>query len=222
MTDIIPSILTTDIKEVEALLAESAQVGDRVHIDIIDGTFADNTTIDPSVMAGIDTTLDFDFHLMTKEPLDWVAKCVNAFADRIFGQIEEMSDQMKFLEEVHRRNLDAGLAIDLETDTAALKSETYAVTDAVLIMSVKAGFGGQEFEKIALKKIGEVNDIRQRDSLNFKICVDGGITPDNIGKVVEAGADQVVIGGNRLFKRDLSRSVSEFKDAISGVEGLGE
>lgn len=222
MIEIIPSILTTDIKEVEALLAESAQVGDRVHIDIIDGAFADNTTIDPSVMTGIDTTLDFDFHLMTKEPLDWVAKCVNAFADRIFGQIEEMSDQMQFLEEVHRRNLDAGLAIDLETNLDALKGETYAVTDAVLIMSVKAGFGGQEFEKIALKKIAEINDIRQRDSLNFKICVDGGITPNNIEEVLKAGADQVVVGGSRLFKGDSSRSVTEFKDAIAGEERLGE
>ena len=93
MIEIIPAILTSDPQELKDLLirCEDASVG-RVQIDIVDGVFAKNKTIDPSVILNLnlDLNLSLDFHLMVKEPINWIERCVSVGADRIIGQVELM------------------------------------------------------------------------------------------------------------------------------------
>ncbi len=72
MVEIIPSILTNDPEEAKELVARCEDVVERVSIDIIDGKFAKNKTIDPSAIADIDTTLKIDYQLMVYEPINWI------------------------------------------------------------------------------------------------------------------------------------------------------
>lgn len=214
MVEIIPAILTNDIREIEEKLRRAEGVVRRVQIDIIDGQFAANRTIDPSFLENIDTDLNLDFHLMTKEPADWVERTVRGGADRIIGQIESMSDQVGFIGKVAEVGPSVGLAIDVDTDIEKIDQTIITNLDVVLVMSVKAGFGGQEFDPSALLKVNELDKIRVRDDTPFKICVDGGINEDNIKKVVKAGADEVAIG--RVFEGDLAENLEKFRKAVYG------
>ena len=214
MVEIIPAILTNDIREIEEKLRRAEGVVRRVQIDIIDGQFAANRTIDPSFLENIDTDLNLDFHLMTKEPVDWVERAVRGGADRIIGQIESMSDQVGFIGKVAEVGLSVGLAIDVDTDIEKIDQTIITNLDVVLVMAVKAGFGGQKFDLSALLKVSELDKIRVRDDTPFKICVDGGINEDNIKKVVKAGADEVAIG--RIFERDLAENLEKFRKAAYG------
>jgi ribulose-phosphate 3-epimerase len=66
--------------------------------------------------------------------------------------------------------------------------------DLILIMSVNPGFGGQSFIPSALKKI---QDVRQRITAtgkHIRLEVDGGIKPDNVRAIADAGADTFVAG----------------------------
>jgi len=80
---IIPSLLTDSPSELRKLVTQSEGEVNRVHVDILDGVYAENKTVDPSAMQNIETKLLVDFHLMVDEPVNWVEKCLRAGADRI-------------------------------------------------------------------------------------------------------------------------------------------
>lgn len=212
MVQIIPAILTANVREVEDKLKIVEETCERVQIDIIDGVFANNKTIDPSALEFIETDLKLDFHLMTKEPVDWVERCVRGMADRIIGQIEMMSDQIAFVGKVQEVGLSVGLAIDLETPISALDPTILTNLDVVLLMAVPAGFGGQKFDTRVLDKIRELDKIRARDDSPFKICVDGGETIDTIDETHFEGADEAVIG-KKIFTGDLAENLKNYQKA---------
>ncbi|MEK7182780.1 MAG: hypothetical protein AAB694_01330, partial [Patescibacteria group bacterium] len=183
MVTIIPAILTNDPKELEEKLNRLGGIVQRVQIDIVDGVFANNKTILPDVLEGVETNLLIDFQLMTKEPKEWVERCVRGLADRIFGHVERMSSQLDFIGKVQEVGAKVGLALDLETPVSAIERVLFNNLDAVLVMSVKAGFGGHEFDPSVLEKIRQLDEIRARDDTPFRICVDGGINEKNIARV---------------------------------------
>lgn len=198
MVEVIPAILTADRQELTRLVGEARGRTKRLQVDIVDGVFADNKTVGPSAIESVDTALLIDFHLMVKEPIDWVEKCVSAGADRVIGQIEMMEDQVKFVEKVQEAGVEVGLAIDLETSVSELDSIILNELDVILVMSVPAGFGGQKFDKTAIDKIRELDQIRQQGMTHFRICVDGGVTENIFRKLETAGADEVSMG-RRFF-----------------------
>lgn len=212
MVEIIPAILTLDKAELEEKIILLEGITQRVQIDIVDGKFANNKTIEPDVLGEIDTNLKIDFHLMCKEPSDWIESCIRGMADRIIGQIEMMNDQVEFVGRVQEAGLLVGLAVDIETPISDIDPVILTNLDVVLVMSVKAGFGGQPFDKRALDKIKELDEIRIQDSTPFRICVDGGINESNIVEVRRAGADEVAIG-EHLFKEDLSTHIKKLQRA---------
>ena len=65
-------------------------------------------------------------------------------------------------------------------------------------MTIKAGFGGQQFIAEHLEKVRMANAIRERTGGTFRIEVDGGISPANADDAVRAGAD-VLVAGNAIF-----------------------
>lgn len=199
MIKIIPAILTSDPRELEEQLRLLEGKVKRVQIDIIDGVFAQNRTVVPDVVGQVETNLLIDFHLMTKEPIDWVEKCVGGGADRITGHVEMMSSQEDFVGKVVEVGAKVGLALDLKTPISAIDKNLLNNLDVVLVMAVKAGFGGQEFDSQVLDKIKMLDEIRSRDDTPFRICVDGGINEENIKDVAKAGADEVAIGALRAL-----------------------
>lgn len=217
MIHIIPAILTNSVNELREMLAKCEGNVNRVQIDILDGIFAENVTIDPLYVDVVSTNLLIDYHLMVKEPIEWIDKCVIGKADRVIGQIEMMWSQKLFIEEVKERGLKVGLALDLDTSVEKLDPAVLYAVDVILVMSVKAGFGGQEFNQKVLQKIEELDHIRARDELNFKICDDGGISLENIDEVHADGVDEVAIG-KRLFEGDLKENIERFTKAGHGVQ----
>ncbi|MCS7092028.1 MAG: ribulose-phosphate 3-epimerase [Patescibacteria group bacterium] len=214
MLKIIPAILSNSKDEVCKLLSICEGQVDRVQIDVVDNQFAKNATIDPIVIADYKTKLFLDYHLMVCDPYSWVDKCVKANADRIIGQIEMMDNQMEFMDIVTSFNKKVGLAIDIETDIAEIDDLVLDDIDVVLVMSVKAGFGGQKFQEKALEKIEKLAEIRQDYNYAYLICVDGGINSDNIHKVYQAGADEVCIGRS-LFNGEISENIENLKNVLT-------
>ena len=212
MIEIIPSILTNNPKDLRELLGRCEGVTERVQIDVVDGIFVENRSVDLGVFSGIETDLNLDFHLMVKEPINWVERCIQAGADRIIGQIEMMQNQVDFVGKIQEVGASVGLALDLDSPVTDLDSTILNSLDVVLIMSVKAGFGGQEFDKKALKKIKDLDDIRARDDTPFKIQDDGGITLQSVYNVHRLGVEEVSIG-RKLFEGDLGENLKKFQKA---------
>ena len=209
MIEIVPSILTNDPDEAKLLLSRCEGLVGRVQIDIIDGKFNENKTIDPSVFMDSDTEIKFDYHLMVYEPVNWVERAIRGQADRIIGQIEQMSDQLEFVGKVQEVGAEVGLGLDLDTPIARIDPVILTNLDVVLVMSVPAGHGGQDFEKRSLSKIKELEEIRARDNSPYKIQDDGGISLESVYNVHRSGADEVSIG-RKIFDGDLAVTFAKF------------
>ncbi len=213
MAIIIPSPISNDPNEIKNWIEQCEDLVEKFQIDIIDGEFAANKTVDPSVFSDLESSLRLDYHLMVRNPIDWVERCVRGMAERIIGQIEMMESQIEFIGKVQATGCKVGLALDIETPLGALDKEILTDLDTVLILNGSAGFGGQPFDKRALGKIKELNELRKKDDTPFSIISDIGITPENAKEIVEAGADELAIG-IRLFERDLKTNLEEFEKEI--------
>ncbi|HTM77091.1 MAG TPA: ribulose-phosphate 3-epimerase, partial [Devosia sp.] len=84
----------------------------------------------------------------------------------------------------------AGLAINPVTALASIAS-SLELCDLLLVMSVKAGFGGQSFDKVALDKLQLARGMVGPDAL---LEVDGGVNEQTIGQCASAGAQLFVVG----------------------------
>lgn len=210
--EIIPSILTDDPDFLKERLDEANDVCERVHIDIIDGVYADNKTVPPESMLNLDHLIRWDFHLMVNNPVHWVNKCASSGADRIIAQIEMMSNQREFIEKVLKTGSEVGLALDIGSGPDLIDKEILDSLDVILVMSVPAGFGGQKFHNEALNVIDELDQIRKENGYRYKIADDGGITYEFVDDVKREGADQAIIG-NRLFNGGLAKNIVAFQKA---------
>ena len=198
-----PAILSGDINIIrqQIELAKSVEEIETVQIDVIDALFAEALTVTPQdlVEANIDFgDLKIDFHLMTDEPMDYVWELVEYAQDlpirAVFGQVEKMSFQPAFLEEVKKHDWVAGLALDLYTPIDEIKIGSWEWIDAILLMAVKAGAQGQKLNSLVFNKIKETQDLITKIAEPVKIFIDGGVNEDNIGQLDQAGVNGVAIG----------------------------
>ena len=63
-----------------------------------------------------------------------------------------------------------------------------------MVMAVKPGAAGQEFDESVLQKIKILNYTRKKHGLKYLISVDGGINQNTAKMCWDAGADLLVSG----------------------------
>ena len=187
---VIPDVLLRDPVDIQAKITAVAGLAERFHVDIIDGVFADNLTVTPADLGGVDFgTLAIDLHLMVDDPTSWVGECVAIKPGRIIAHIERMGRQRVWVDAVRTYSPAAvGLALDLFTPVSSLDEEVLEGATAVLLMSVKAGYSGQAFHPQVLAKVREL-----RSRYEGRIIVDGGVTPEVVPSIAQAGADEVAV-----------------------------
>lgn len=200
MIKIAPSILSADFsrlgEEIELLDKSGADV---IHIDVMDGHFVPNLTFGMPVVKAIRkyTKLPFDVHLMIENPAMYVKDFIDAGADIITVHYESDRHIDRTINLIKENGCKAGIVINPGTAVEAIK-HLIPIVDMILIMSVNPGFGGQKFIEYSVEKIKEVRTIADEVNKDLMIEVDGGITTDNIKKVVAAGAD-VIVAGSAVF-----------------------
>lgn len=207
---IVPAILSGDVAEVQRLLDMAKSLPDcqLVQIDIIDGWFADNVTVTPTDLWELDFgQLQVDLHLMTEEPMDFVFEALE-FKDKlpaisITAQIEHMTSQLVFVEQVKNVGWQVGLSLDFFTPAEAIDADLLPKLDLIQVMGIEAGFQGQEFSSQALETVKDVKEILKKQELETMVVVDGGVKLNNISKIIEAGVDRVVVGSALWQAEDL-------------------
>ena len=78
-----------------------------------------------------------------------------------------------------------------------------------LIMTVEPGFGGQKYIEASTEKIRTLRKMINESGCDTDIEVDGGIKTDNVGKILEAGAN-VIVSGSGVFRGNPGENVRSF------------
>jgi ribulose-phosphate 3-epimerase len=196
MALIAPSILSADFTILGEEIKRAEQAGaDWIHVDVMDGRFVPNITIGQEVVRSIRrvTSIPFDVHLMIVEPERYIKEFAEAGSDYITVHYEASVHLHRTVQSIKEEGVRAGVSINPATPVMVL-DEIIAELDLVLIMSVNPGFGGQGFIEESLRKISQLKRLRDERGLNFLIEVDGGIKVDNAQRVIDAGADVLVMG----------------------------
>jgi len=208
----VPSILSADFARLadEIAMVESAGVS-MVHLDVMDGHFVPNITIGPPVIAKLRkcSSLVFDTHLMISEPGKYAERFIEAGADHITFHIEVADEPQRLIDKLHKLGCSAGICLNPETPVEAIEG-VGPLCDMVLVMTVRPGFGGQEFMPEAAKKIARIREIVGPD---VRIEVDGGIDPQTTPIVVSYGADTLVAGNAIFAKTDRIAAINALREA---------
>jgi len=213
---IIPAILTDSFLTLQDQMnaVKSSDHIETIHVDIIDGQFADNITVTPLDL----TVADFDqfkvdFHLMTEEPMDFVFECAGLREylpiRQIIGQVERMSHQLDFVEEVIRNGWQPALALDLFTPLEAIDEDVWPQLHSILIMSVEAGVQEQTFNRAALEKVREIRRVYPSIE-QMNIMVDGGVKTLNAKEILKSGANELVVGSALWNSTDPVAKIEDF------------
>lgn len=215
MVTIVPAILETSLLEFKKKLSLIWGSVTRVQVDVIDGKFSKITTIVPEDLAQIDTVVAFDVHLMVEKPEEWIKRCVAGGVDRVFGQVEMMEDKVAFIGDAQAEGLSVGLAYDVDTPLGDLEKYINDI-DAVLLMGVKAGEQGKEFDERILAKIKALRKL----SKTIDIVVDGGLDEEKIKRCIAAE------WAEEIEEDELNRSVALLEFAVGshlfGAENVKE
>ena len=198
---IAPSILAADFAHL-ADEADAVAGADWLHVDVMDAHFVPNLTIGLPVVQSLRkaTDLPLDCHLMIDDPDLWAPRYAEAGAANVTFHAEAAADAVRTARAVHDAGSLAGLAIDRDTPLEPYL-ELLSAFDMLLIMTIKAGFGGQDFIAEMLPKVRLAREHVTAGHLRLFIEVDGGIDADTIEAAAEAGAD-VFVAGTAVYGSD--------------------
>lgn len=214
-TIIAPSILSLDFRQMTTQLKRVEIAGAKwLHYDVMDGVFVDNISFGPALLNTIDQVSDLflDVHLMITRPEKYFDAFIANGADMITIHVECYRDAktgISAIAALHEKGIKAGITLRPSTPIDTVIPYLKYV-DAVLVMSVEPGFGGQKFIVSTIERIARLDEMRRLNHYNFLISVDGGINQETGSKCKKAGAD-VLVAGSYVFANDIEQAVSSLQ-----------
>jgi ribulose-phosphate 3-epimerase len=209
MPIIAPSLLAANFlsldKECRMINESEAQW---LHLDVMDGRFVPNISFGLTVIQQVTKANNkiSDVHLMIVEPEKYIQAFKDAGADVLSIHIEASPHLHRSVEMIKSLGMQAGVAVNPHTPISFLK-DIIADVDVVNLMSVNPGFGGQQFIPHTLNKIRELRAMIDEQGLDVKIEIDGGITVENAGAILKAGADVLVVGSTVFGSKDPKETI---------------
>ncbi len=202
-----PSLITLDMCNLEGqckLIEDSGL--EMLHVDILDGYFS------PSMPLGLETVkqlrkktnLEFEAHLMVKDPQFFVDELIEAGVSQIVFHMETCEHIDGMLNYIHSRGVRAGVALKPSTSLCELE---YILDkcDAVLLMLINPGYAqvkGEAQVTYSAKKIHDLHEMIVARKLDTKVILDGRISTENIRTSGMSGEANIFVAGSTCIAKD--------------------
>lgn len=207
---IIPAILTTDPEIFKQQLRQVENLTDTVHIDVCDGIFVPEKTVDPELLRDIQTPVQFELHLMVQNPAQEIERWYNLpNIKRILFHLETAKIPMASIEHIEAYGYKAGTAVNPETTLEQIGATGYE-TDLMLFLAVHPGKQGQKFLPEVLEKI----KLFREKHPNTPVGIDGGIHIPELQELKKLNFDYVVMGSEIFTNTNPSRHFQELQELI--------
>ncbi|MEN2974557.1 MAG: ribulose-phosphate 3-epimerase [Candidatus Caldarchaeales archaeon] len=213
---VVPSILSADFRNLREEVKKVERAGaDMLHFDIMDGHFVPNISFGPVIVKALRGEVDLPFlvHLMVDRPEDIIEQAIDAGSDQIIFHIEVSHHPLRILDSIKRSGVKTGIALNPTTPLSTIEYLLEYV-DMVLIMTVNPGFGGQKFIPRMFDKIRELRSILIERGINLDVAIDGGADFENVGKIIESGANVIIAGTSIFGQEDVEEATRRFKRIV--------
>lgn len=206
-----PSILSFDHSRLRDAIAELAKAGaERVHFDVMDGQFVPPITFGDQLVRDLRnvTNIPFEAHLMIKNPDRQFKAFADAGCSRIYFHYEATPHAHRFAQALRAMKIEAGVALNPATPADVLQNIIGEI-DAVLVMTVNPGWGGQNFITAMLPKITSIRNMRA----DIDIEIDGGIDKETLPQACTAGGNLFVTGSYLAKAPSITQGVQTLLEA---------
>ena len=191
---------------------------DYFHIDVMDGRFVENNTVDLmteySEYLNSITNIPLDVHLMVEDVMSYIKSFLSFVPRNITVHFEAAKNEKELLEWlsfIKENNCKAGISVKPNTPI----KEIYGIlpyVHTVLVMTVEPGKGGQELIPSTIERIKTLKEYIDTQGLEIDIEADGGINLDNVQSLKEAGCDIIVAGTSIISSNDFKETISRLKE----------
>jgi ribulose-phosphate 3-epimerase len=215
--EIEPSIYAADFsrlgEQIETLMAAGARI---FQFDVGDGHFVEPITIGPVVLKSISPLVHrlggvLDCHLMIEGPEKHFRAIADAGGDSVTVHYEACEDLAGVIAQARELELGVGVAFNPETEPDDVVAAAGELVDLALCMSIHPGYSGQEFMPEAIPRVRRLRELLPE---RVHVQVDGGVGPDNLSELREAGANLFVAGTSLFGHEDLPEAYGRLVQAL--------
>lgn len=209
------SLLGADpLRLAEAVRAAEKAAVDAIHVDVMDGHFVPKIAQGVEVVAALRamTELPIDVHLQTERPEGRIPDFAAAGADHITFHVEATRHAHLCAQQIRKLGRRVGIALNPGTPLSFLE-ELVGDTDYIWMMTHNPATVG--FILSMADKAKRAVDLAADRASGAVVAADGGVSPDTIGPLVEAGVRHFV-AGSAIFGGaygDVLTSVNALRDA---------
>ncbi len=188
MARVVPGILTADEKDYARRLKLAADVCGLIQIDLVDGLFSENKTVQSDVIAKYPTGAELEIQLMVNYPENYIDDLGRLeYVSRIIFPLEIEGDINTYVATIKKFDKEVGISLNPETPILSAKHYLCDI-DLLLLMTGTPGYSGQKLGEDTYKRIEEVKSI---DS-DIQLEIDIGVNFENAARLAAAGADFLV------------------------------
>jgi ribulose-phosphate 3-epimerase len=207
--EIEPSLYAADFSRLGEQIETVTSAGAKIfQFDVGDGQFVEPITIGPIVLKSISPLVHelggvLDCHLMVVSPEKHFEAIAEAGGDSVTVHYEVCDDLPAVIGRARELGLGAGVAFNPETEPDDVAEAAGELVDLVLCMSIHPGYSGQPFMRESIPRVRRLRELLPDDVL---IQVDGGVGPDNVRELSEAGVDLFVAGTSVFGRPDIAEA----------------
>src|SRR3989344_6157398 len=207
MIEVVPSILEKDFAEIEKKIKMLEGLVEWAQIDIADGKLVPNTTFyDPAKYKSLATNIKLEAHMMVSDPVSYIKPLIDSGFKRFYAHIES-GQADNFIAECNKHDCQIGLAIDGPTPYEKIQPYLDNI-DAVLVMTIDAGFSGKPFRADTLLKIKKIREA----FFDLPIATDGAMNDVNAKKAVKEGANIICSNSYIFAAADPKKSIETLRN----------
>ena len=207
------SLWSADLLDLGRAIDLVEPAADGFHLDVFDGHNVDDLLFGPDLVAAVRrrTRLPVEVHLNVADPDHWSVRFIGCGADIVTVQSGACPDVEATLGRIRQAGGMPSLGIEVHEqveDRAALADHA----DRFLLMGTAIGIKGVTPSRDTPARVSRLIDATVRRGTPRPVVVDGGIRPESVRDLADAGADGVVPGSIVFGAPDPIQAIKDIRE----------